>query len=46
MGSTGVAHADVVVVGVGWVGTPEEFPSWAERHFRSRASPKPLGARR
>ena len=31
---------------VGWVGTPEEFPSWAERYFRWRASPKPLGARR
>jgi 2-polyprenyl-6-methoxyphenol hydroxylase-like FAD-dependent oxidoreductase len=31
---------------VGWVGTPEQFPSWAERYFRWRASPKPLGARR
>ena len=31
---------------VGWVGTPEEVPSWAERYFRWRASPKPLGARR
>ena len=31
---------------VGWVGTPEQFPSWAERYFRWHASPKPLGAKR
>ena len=40
--NTGIQDA----ANLGWVGTPEEFPSWAERYFRWRASPKPLGARR
>jgi 2-polyprenyl-6-methoxyphenol hydroxylase-like FAD-dependent oxidoreductase len=29
---------------VGWVGTPEEFPTWAARYFRWRGSPTPSGA--